>query len=166
MQHKMKVILSLAAALLTTAGLLAQAPVNDAFNCATMIDFGVAPHCTSTIYTNENATPSIIATVDTVSCFNSAVAQRDVWFKFTCSDTLYDYRITIKAAGIDPIVNPEIALLYTCKRLVGNRSAKLWWLHALRRGNSAHPDNWRRRFFSLLRYPVRFGWRYRRLWNQ
>ena len=110
MQHKMKVILSLAAALLTTAGLLAQAPVNDAFNCATMIDFGVAPHCTSTIYTNENATPSIIATVDTVSCFNSAVAQRDVWFKFTCSDTLYDYRITIKAAGIDPIVNPEIAI--------------------------------------------------------
>ncbi|MBL7825725.1 MAG: choice-of-anchor L domain-containing protein [Saprospiraceae bacterium] len=106
----MKVVFSVMVAMFMAATLCSQAPINDAFDCATMIDFGVAPSCSPAVYTNVNATPSIIATVDTVSCFNSATAQRDVWFKFTCSDTLFDYRITIKAAGIDPIVNPEIAI--------------------------------------------------------
>lgn len=90
--------------------LFAQTPINDAFNCATMIDLGVAPACPGAIFTNVNATPSIIATVDTVSCFNSATAQHDVWFKFTCSDTLFDYRIYLKSAGGDPIQNPEFAI--------------------------------------------------------
>ena len=86
------------------------APTNDAFNCATMVDLGVAPACPGAIFTNANATPSIIATVDTVSCFNSATAQRDVWFRFTCSDTLFDYRIYLKSTGGDPIENPEFAI--------------------------------------------------------
>ena len=106
----MKLTLSFVAALLLTLSVRAQAPINDAFDCATMIDLGVAPACPPALFTNNNATPSIIATVDTVSCFNSATAQRDVWFKFVCSDTLYDYRITIKADGLDPIVNPEFAI--------------------------------------------------------
>lgn len=106
----MKLTLLFAAALLVAFPLFAQAPVNDAFNCGTMVDLGVAPACPGTIFTNVNATPSIIATLDTVSCFNSATAQRDVWFKFTCSDTLFDYRIYLKSAGGDPIENAEFAI--------------------------------------------------------
>ncbi len=87
-----------------------QTPSNDDFNCATMVNLGVAPSCPGTIFTNINATPSLIATVDTVSCFNNATAQRDVWFKFICSDTLFDYRIYLKSAGGNPIGNPEFAI--------------------------------------------------------
>lgn len=106
----MKFAILFSAAFFAAASLYSQAPVNDDFNCATMIDLGVAPACPSTIFTNVNATPSVIATVDTVSCFNSATAQRDVWFKFTCSDTLFDYRIILRASGGNPITNPEFAL--------------------------------------------------------
>lgn len=106
----MKLALPFAIAMFMALPIYAQAPINDDFDCATMVDLGTAPACPGTIFTNVNATPSLIATVDTVSCFNSATAQRDVWFKFVCSDTLFDYRIYLKSAGGDPIANPEFAV--------------------------------------------------------
>ena len=106
----MKLALPFAVAILMALPVFSQAPSNDDFNCATMVDLGIAPSCPGTIFTNINATPSLIATVDTVSCFNNATAQRDVWFKFVCSDTLFDYRIYLKSAGGTPIGNPEFAI--------------------------------------------------------
>ena len=108
--EKMKLTLPFVAAFLTALSLFAQAPINDPFDCNTMVDLGTAPACPGTVFTNQNATPSIIATVDTVSCFNNATAQHDVWFKFICSDTLFDYRIYLKSAGGAPIANPEFAI--------------------------------------------------------
>ncbi|MCB9344129.1 MAG: choice-of-anchor L domain-containing protein [Lewinellaceae bacterium] len=87
-----------------------QAPINDDFNCATMVDLGTAPACPGTVFTNVNATPSVVATTDTVSCFHNNTAERDVWFRFTCSDTLFDYRIYLKTDGGNPITNAEFAV--------------------------------------------------------
>ena len=106
----MKQALSLLAILLAAFTLHAQAPINDAFDCATMVNLGEAPACQPTVYTNRNATPSNIATVDTVSCFQSAMAQRDVWFRFQCPISLLDVRVTITGAGGMPITNPEFAV--------------------------------------------------------
>lgn len=106
----MKQALTLAAAFLAAISLHAQVPTNDAFDCATMVNLGEAPACQPTVYTNTNATPSNIATVDTVSCFQSGTAQRDVWFRFQCPITLLDVRITITGAGGTPITNPEFAI--------------------------------------------------------
>lgn len=96
--------------LLCASFLHAQAPVNDAFNCSTMINLGEVPSCETTEYTNVNATPSVIATVDTVSCFQSGAAQRDVWFRFQCPITLLDLRITLTGVTGAPITNPEFAV--------------------------------------------------------
>ncbi len=106
----MKLALTFVVALLMAFPLFSQTPSNDAFNCSTMVDLGIAPACPGTIFTNVNATPDIVATNDVVSCFSSGTAQRDVWFKFVCSDTLFDYRITLRAAGVNPIENPEFAV--------------------------------------------------------
>ncbi len=106
----MKQALTLLAVLLTAFSLHAQAPSNDDFDCATMVNLGEVPACQPTVYTNTNATPSNIATVDTVSCFQSGMAQRDVWFRFQCPISLLDLRITVTGAGGDPITNPEFAV--------------------------------------------------------
>jgi len=106
----MKQALTLLATILATVSLRAQAPINDAFDCSTMINLGETPACQPTVYTNRNATPSVIATVDTVSCFQSATAQRDVWFRFQCPLSLLDVRVTITGSGGMPITNPEFAI--------------------------------------------------------
>lgn len=106
----MKKALTFLLVLSTTISLHAQAPINDAFDCATMINLGEAPSCQPTEYTNENATPSNIATVDTISCFQSGMATHDVWFRFQCPISLLDVRITITGAGGTPITNPEFAI--------------------------------------------------------
>lgn len=106
----MKQALTLIAAILTAFSLRAQAPVNDDFNCATMVNLGEVPACQPTVYTNTNATPSNVATVDTVSCFQSAMAQHDVWFRFQCPISLLDLRVTITGVGGSPITNPEFAI--------------------------------------------------------
>ncbi len=87
-------------------------PVND--NCSGLIDLGVAPACPEGVFfTNINATASNIGADNIPSCFNGGGAQRDVWFAFTASDTLFDYSITVTglsdgtSAGM---VNPQIAL--------------------------------------------------------
>ncbi|MBC7774622.1 MAG: choice-of-anchor L domain-containing protein, partial [Phycisphaerae bacterium] len=106
----MKQALTLLATVLAAFSLRAQAPSNDAFDCSTMVNLGEVPACQPTVYTNKNATPSIIATVDTVSCFQSATAQRDVWFRFQCPISLLDVRVTITGIGAMPIINPEFAI--------------------------------------------------------
>lgn len=106
----MKQATTLAAVLLAAFSLHAQAPSNDAFDCTTMVNLGEVPACQPTVYTNKNATPSNIATVDTVSCFQSATAKRDVWFRFQCPTSLLDVRVTITGTGGMPITNPEFAI--------------------------------------------------------
>ena len=106
----MKQALTLVATILVAFSIHAQAPSNDAFDCTTMVNLGEVPACMPTVYTNKNATPSIIATTDTVSCFQSATAQRDVWFRFQCPISLLDVRVTIAGTGGMPITNPEFAI--------------------------------------------------------
>ncbi len=106
----MKQALTLVAIFLAAFSLRAQAPINDVFDCTTMVNLGEVPSCQPTIYTNTNATPSIIATVDTVSCFQSGMAQHDVWFRFQCPISLLDLRVTITGVGATSITNPEFAI--------------------------------------------------------
>jgi gliding motility-associated-like protein len=86
----------------------AQIPVND--DCAGIIDFGFAPVCLTDVYTNENATPSNIGFDNAPSCFNGNLPSRDVWFQFTCPDTLFDFRINLTGVGNNSIVNPQMAV--------------------------------------------------------
>lgn len=87
----------------------AQAPVND--DCSTAIDLGIAPACdTSILYSNENATLSIIGDENNPTCFNGGIPNRDVWFSFVCPDTLFDFRVTLTGVGSNSIVNPQFAV--------------------------------------------------------
>lgn len=98
----------------------AQAPVND--DCVGLIDLGIAPYCPDVtipgneteIYTNVDATESNIGFGNNPTCFNGGTPQRDVWFAFTTSDTIFDYTITVMGVegpnGEPSIVNPQVAL--------------------------------------------------------
>jgi len=87
-------------------------PIND--NCSGLIDLGVAPACPEGVFfTNVGATASDIGADNIPSCFNGGGAQRDVWFAFTASDTLFDYTITVTGladGGSPAMLNPQIAL--------------------------------------------------------
>jgi len=87
-------------------------PVND--NCSGLIDLGIAPACPEGVFfTNVDATASNIGSDNIPSCFNGGGTQRDVWFAFTASDTLFDYTITVTGladGGSPGMVNPQIAL--------------------------------------------------------
>lgn len=104
----MKRLSLLIAALAFTGSLFAQTPVND--NCSGLIDLGTAPICPPDTFTNVNATPSDIGNDNFPICFNSGVAEHDVWFMFTCPDTLFDFRITLTGVGANSIQNPEFAI--------------------------------------------------------
>ncbi|MBN8681273.1 MAG: choice-of-anchor L domain-containing protein [Chitinophagales bacterium] len=88
--------------------LRAQTPLND--DCSGVIDLGPAPVCDSTIYSNVGATNSNIGFGNNPSCFKNGTASRDVWFKFTCPDTLLDFRISLNGVGANSISNPEFAV--------------------------------------------------------
>jgi gliding motility-associated-like protein len=103
----MKKLFFLIAALAMAGALSAQTPVND--DCSGLIDLGTAPICDPTVYSNVGATPTNIGNDNAPSCFNSGIAQRDVWFMFTCPDTLFDFRITLTGVG-NSILNPEFAI--------------------------------------------------------
>lgn len=88
-------------------------PIND--NCSGLIDLGVAPACPEGVfYTNVGATASDIGFENNPTCFNGGGTQRDVWFSFIASDTLFDYTITVTGltdgAGSTAMLNPQIAL--------------------------------------------------------
>jgi gliding motility-associated-like protein len=87
-------------------------PVND--DCSGLIDLGVAPACPDTVFfTNVDATASDIGFGNVPTCFEG-LAQNDVWFAFTTSDTIFDYTITVTGlsdgSGSTPMSNPEVAL--------------------------------------------------------
>jgi gliding motility-associated-like protein len=94
-------------ALAMAGALFSQTPAND--DCSGLIDLGTAPICDPTVYTNVGATPTNIGNDNFPSCFNNGIAQRDVWFMFTCPDTLFDFRITLTGVG-NSILNPEFAI--------------------------------------------------------
>lgn len=86
-------------------------PVND--NCSGLIDLGTAPACPTTIFSNVNATATDIGFGNNPTCFNGGATQRDVWFAFTASDTIFDYTITVTGitdGGTPSIVNPQVAI--------------------------------------------------------
>lgn len=93
-----------------TGALFAQTPANN--DCSGLIDLGPAPICNTTIFSNENATATDIGNDNNPTCFNSGVADRDVWFAFTCPDTLFDFRITLTGVNDNgnSILNPEFAI--------------------------------------------------------
>jgi len=82
-------------------------PAND--DCAGIVNLGTAPVCPSAVFTNLNATESNIGNDNQPGCFNGPPA-RDVWFQFTATADFLDYLITVKGAGADPILMPQIAL--------------------------------------------------------
>lgn len=96
--------------LLSSGALFAQTPAND--DCSGLIDLGPAPICNTTVFSNENATATNIGNDNNPTCFNSGIAERDVWFAFTCPDTLFDFRITLTgvADNGNSILNPEFAI--------------------------------------------------------
>ncbi len=107
----MKYCITLIFSFFLSSGLLAQAPAND--ECSTAIDLGVAPFCDdATIFSNLDATDSSIGDFNVPSCYSNGVVNRDVWFSFTPSDTITDYRITItgNSNGQAAIVNPQLTV--------------------------------------------------------
>ena len=110
LQSDMKKLFILLALFVGAAlNLKAQAPAND--DCATAIDLGFAPSCdTSVVYSNDNATMSVIGDDNNPTCFNGGIPSRDVWFSFVCPDTLFDFRITLSGTGLNSIVNPQFAI--------------------------------------------------------
>jgi gliding motility-associated-like protein len=87
-------------------------PQND--DCSGLIDLGVAPACPEGVFfTNIGATASDIGSGNIPGCFNGGGVQRDVWFSFISSDTIFDYTITVTGAadGMSPaMVNPQVAI--------------------------------------------------------
>ncbi|MCO6478065.1 MAG: choice-of-anchor L domain-containing protein, partial [Phaeodactylibacter sp.] len=100
--------------LLSTAlpAVLGAQPAND--ECSGLAHLGTAPVCPAPlIFSNVDATASGTGFGDIPSCFNGGNVERDVWFSFTSSDTIFDYTITVAgiSSATDPaIVNPQVAL--------------------------------------------------------
>jgi gliding motility-associated-like protein len=108
----MKQIITCAALLLLIfTDLRAQAPVND--NCLTSINIPVTDSCVGNlpVFTNVNATQSNIGVDNVPTCFNGNPS-RDVWFTFTCPDTVVDLRLALTGAGgaANTITNPQFAI--------------------------------------------------------
>ncbi|MEL6143123.1 MAG: choice-of-anchor L domain-containing protein, partial [Bacteroidota bacterium] len=87
-------------------------PAND--ECSTAIDLGMAPFCDTTmVFTNVDATESNIGIFNVPTCFANGITPRDVWFSFTASDTIENYRITVNGINTDEqasILNPQVTL--------------------------------------------------------
>ncbi|MEZ4988390.1 MAG: hypothetical protein R2795_25755 [Saprospiraceae bacterium] len=107
----MKYWLTIMLAIATTAIAWAQ-PAND--ECANLIDFGTAPSCQPTIYTNVDATDSSTGVTDSPTCFNGGTTQNDVFFSFMVDPALVNVTITIQGSTQGPngisIVNPQVAV--------------------------------------------------------
>lgn len=95
--------------LFSTLTALAQTPTNDDCSPGNIVALGNAPVCPTTVFTNVGATASDIGFSNKPSCATAAPA-RDVWFKFTCPDTLFDFRITVSGTGAGSILQPQFAV--------------------------------------------------------
>lgn len=107
----MKYCITLIISFFLVSWLAAQAPAND--ECSTATDLGVAPFCdASMVFSNVDATDSNIGDFNVPSCYANGVVNRDVWFSFTPSDTISDYRISItgNSSGQAAIVNPQLTI--------------------------------------------------------
>ncbi|MBP7184388.1 MAG: choice-of-anchor L domain-containing protein [Saprospiraceae bacterium] len=91
--------------------IIAQTPPND--ECSSAIDLGVAPNCIlNNIYSNENATATLIGVENIPSCYTSNEPLRDVWFVFYPSDTIFNYTVSVVGNNNNgnSIINPRITL--------------------------------------------------------
>ncbi len=108
----MKKLLNLLFLPIALPTVLCAQPAND--ECSGVIHLGIAPECPGTLaFSNVDATASGTDTGSIPSCFNGGNEERDVWFSFTSSDTIFDYTITVAgiSSGADPaIINPQVAL--------------------------------------------------------
>lgn len=107
----MKYCITLIISFFLSSWLAAQAPAND--ECSTATDLGVAPFCdASMVFSNVDATDSNIGDFNVPSCYANGVVNRDVWFSFTPSDTISDYRISItgNSNGQAAIANPQLTI--------------------------------------------------------
>jgi gliding motility-associated-like protein len=105
-----KLLLSTIASVLMLNALQAQVPVNN--DCTNAINITVTDTCSGSlpVYTNVNATQSNIGVDNIPTCFNGNPS-RDVWFTFTCPDTVVDLRLTLTGVGgANAIENPQIAI--------------------------------------------------------
>jgi gliding motility-associated-like protein len=106
----MKYFLTLSFSILFALTSWAQ-PVND--DCLNSIDLGVAPVCTTDIYTNVDATNSSSGPTDNPTCFNGGTTQNDVFFTFTVDASQVDLTITLDATdqgANGPINSPQMAI--------------------------------------------------------
>ena len=106
-----KAIATLSALLITITTMYAQ-PLND--DCNGIIHLGESPVCEPTVYTNINATPSIIDAMNNIpSCFNGGTVQNDVWFSFTVpsNSSIVDFELTVEGtSGSSGLVMPQVAV--------------------------------------------------------
>ncbi|MCB0533661.1 MAG: choice-of-anchor L domain-containing protein [Lewinellaceae bacterium] len=93
---------------LMAASLLAQTPAND--DCNAPINLGIAPNCTSDVYTNVNATASDIGSNNVPTCFGGGTPGNDVWFFFTCPSAPLDFRVELTGTGANPITGTQLAV--------------------------------------------------------
>ena len=90
------------------------AQIDGADECSNAIDLGIAPTCPSTtVYTNENSTASVLPFDNTPTCF-STVPDNDVWFTFTtpADGSIVDFTIQLFSFvdNGNGIQNPQIAV--------------------------------------------------------
>ena len=90
------------------------AQIDGADECSTAISLGVAPTCPSTtVYTNENSTASVLPFDNTPTCF-STIPDNDVWFTFTtpADGSIVDFTLQLFSFvdNGNGILNPQIAV--------------------------------------------------------
>ena len=92
-----------------TSILFAQ-PQND--DCDGAIDLGVLPYCETTVYTNIDASTSVIGANNIPTCFNGGSVENDVWFKFTIPNdgSSKDFKMELTATTTTGITNPQMAI--------------------------------------------------------
>lgn len=92
------------------ANILTAQPQND--DCISAVDLGTLPYCTTTIFTNINASTSVIGDNNIPTCFNGGSVEDDVWFKFVIPEdgSLKDFKIELTDTETDGIINPQMAI--------------------------------------------------------
>jgi gliding motility-associated-like protein len=71
---------------------------------------GLAPTCSSDVYTNVNATATDIGSNNVPSCGNTLPPERDVWFTFVCPPDILNFRVELTGSGTQTIKNPVLVV--------------------------------------------------------
>ena len=107
----MKKAILICFAVLSTLFAFAQVPTNDDCVSATQLTLPLCPN--PTVYTNVNATASVIGSDNIPDCFNGGTVQNDVWFTFDCplDGSIVDVSVVLQSlGGVAGITNPQIAV--------------------------------------------------------